>query len=148
METIMSTQESTIAVSHEAAVAALLSDEAVAFLTGLQRRFNLVREQLLEERIQQQSRIDAGILPDFLSETEHIRNGGWEVDPLPLDLRDRRVEITGPVDRKMIINALNSRSQNVYGRFRRQQYTDLVQPGPGPTQLTGSGKGYHKSGYR
>jgi malate synthase len=62
----------------------------------------------LEQRKVKQKEIDSGILPAFLSETEHIRNSDWTIAPLPQDLQDRRVEITGPVDRKMVINALNS----------------------------------------
>lgn len=97
--------------------AALLTEDAIAFLAELQRRFNPERVRLLEERAAQQRRIDQGILPDFLPETEHIRNGGWVIDPLPLDLQDRRVEITGPVERKMIINALNSGARTFMADF-------------------------------
>jgi len=75
---------------------------------GLQRTFNEQRKELLDARVVRQKRLDAGERPDFLKETKHIREGEWTVDPLPTDLLDRRVEITGPVDRKMIINALNS----------------------------------------
>lgn len=116
MQTITPIEKSA-AFTTQTAAAALLSEGAVAFLTELQQRFNPIREKLLEERIAQQKRIDAGILPDFLPETEHIRNGGWVVDPLPLDLRDRRVEITGPVERKMIINALNSGAKTFMADF-------------------------------
>src|ERR1035441_9139125 len=66
------------------------------------------RKQLLAARALRQAALDAGARPDFLPETAHIRNSEWTVAPLPADLLDRRVEITGPVDRKMIINALNS----------------------------------------
>ena len=62
----------------------------------------------MQKRTTRQQEIDGGALPDFLPETEHIRSGDWTVAPVPQDLQDRRVEITGPVDRKMIINALNS----------------------------------------
>ncbi len=88
--------------------AEILTPQAVAFVTGLQREFNGRRKQLLAARAARQKRIDAGEKPDFLSETKAIRDGDWTVAPLPADLLDRRVEITGPVDRKMIINALNS----------------------------------------
>ncbi|MFT5079955.1 MAG: malate synthase, partial [Planctomycetota bacterium] len=74
----------------------------------LERRFGARRRELLELREVRQSRLDAGELPDFLEETRHIREGDWTIARLPRELRDRRVEITGPVDRKMIINALNS----------------------------------------
>src|SRR5580698_3867326 len=88
--------------------AEILTPEAVAFVVGLQRTFNEQRKELLEARVARQRRLDAGERPDFLKETKAIRESEWVVDPLPADLLDRRVEITGPVDRKMIINALNS----------------------------------------
>ena len=65
-------------------------------------------KELLKIRLEKQKEYDAGELPDFPSETEEIRNSDWKVAPIPKDLQDRRVEITGPVDRKMVINALNS----------------------------------------
>jgi malate synthase len=86
----------------------VLTPEAMAFVVGLQRAFNRRRMELLEARLARQVRLDAGEKPDFLPETKHIRESEWVVAPLPADLLDRRVEITGPVDRKMIINALNS----------------------------------------
>jgi malate synthase len=86
----------------------ILTPEATAFLTRLGRRFEPRRQELLAARRSRQQRIDAGELPDFLPETAHIREKEWTVAPIPHDLLDRRVEITGPVDRKMIINALNS----------------------------------------
>lgn len=86
----------------------ILTPEAVAFAADLQRTFNGRRKELLAARVTRQSRIDAGKLPDFLAETRHIRESEWTVAPLPADLLDRRVEITGPVERKMVINALNS----------------------------------------
>src|ERR1700761_2759049 len=86
----------------------LLTPEAIAFVVGLQRTFNAQRKELLEARAERQKRLDAGEKPDFLKSTKHVRESEWTVDPLPADLLDRRVEITGPVDRKMIINALNS----------------------------------------
>src|ERR1700734_1509251 len=86
----------------------VLTPEAVAFVVGLQRAFNARRKTLLGARRARQERLDSGERPDFLKETKHIRESEWTVAPLPKDLLDRRVEITGPVDRKMIINALNS----------------------------------------
>ncbi len=86
----------------------ILSTEALAFVADLHRRFNETRKRLLSLRAERQKRFDAGETPDFLAETRHIRDGDWTVAPIPADLLDRRVEITGPVDRKMIINALNS----------------------------------------
>lgn len=88
--------------------AEILTPEAVAFVVGLQREFNERRKTLLAARRSRQQRLDAEERPDFLKETKHIRESDWTVAPLPKDLLDRRVEITGPVDRKMIINALNS----------------------------------------
>src|SRR3989440_2712063 len=78
------------------------------FLAALARRFEPRRRELLERRRARQAELDAGRLPDFLPQTKDIRDRAWTVAPIPLDLRDRRVEITGPVDRKMIINGLNS----------------------------------------
>jgi malate synthase len=91
----------------------ILSPEALAFLAELHRRFDATRKRLLAGRAARQARFDAGELPDFLHHTRHIREGDWKIAPIPKDLADRRVEITGPVDRKMIINALNS-GANVY----------------------------------
>jgi len=88
--------------------APILTPEAIDFLTTLQREFNPRRKQLLSARITRQAALDAGTLPNFFPETANIRAASWEIAPLPADLQDRRVEITGPVDRKMIINALNS----------------------------------------
>jgi malate synthase len=85
----------------------ILSDPALAFVAELHQRFNSRREELLQEREARKTRIDGGELPDFLAETKHVRDGHWTVATIPDDLFDRRVEITGPVDRKMIINALN-----------------------------------------
>ncbi|MCU4177946.1 malate synthase A [Bosea sp. BH3] len=86
----------------------VLTTEALAFVADLHRRFNETRKRLLSLRTERQKRFDAGETPDFLPETRHIREGDWTVAPIPADLLDRRVEITGPVDRKMIVNALNS----------------------------------------
>ena len=88
--------------------AEILTPEAMDFVAMLARAFADRREELLRRREQRQAEIDAGKLPDFLPETEHIRNSEWTIAPVPADLQDRRVEITGPVERKMIINALNS----------------------------------------
>ena len=88
--------------------AAILTPEALAFLAQLHRQFDARRQDLLADRETRQARYDAGELPDFRADTQAIREGNWTVAPIPLALRDRRVEITGPVERKMIINALNS----------------------------------------
>ncbi|CAB4696703.1 unannotated protein [freshwater metagenome] len=86
----------------------ILSPAALDFLAMLQRAFNPTRKELLGERRRQQERFDAGERPVFLEETAAIRDAEWRVAPAPPDLRDRRVEITGPPDRKMLINGLNS----------------------------------------
>ena len=91
----------------------ILTRPALEFLAALHRRFDGTRKRLLGLRAEQQERYDAGALPDFLPETADIRAREWRVAPIPADLQDRRVEITGPVDRKMVINALNS-GANVY----------------------------------
>src|SRR6266699_725727 len=88
--------------------AEILTPEAMAFVATLVRTFSGRREELLQRRVQRQAEIDAGKMPDFLPETERIRQGSWTVAPIPDDLQDRRVEITGPAERKMTINALNS----------------------------------------
>src|ERR1700720_4064820 len=86
----------------------ILTPEALNFVVDLERRFGPRRRELLAARVERQAKFDAGDRPDFLPQTAEIRKGDWKVAPLPADLLDRRVEITGPVDRKMVINALNS----------------------------------------
>ena len=86
----------------------ILTAEALQFVADLERLTRNTRRQLLQSRVERQVRLDAGELPDFLPETAEIRASDWTVAPVPADLQDRRVEITGPVDRKMVINALNS----------------------------------------
>ena len=86
----------------------ILTPAALRFVANLQRLFHHRREELLRARVARQERLDAGELPTFLPETQSIRDSQWQVAPIPPDLQDRRVEITGPVDRKMVINALNS----------------------------------------
>ena len=86
----------------------ILTNEALQFVEKLEQTFGSRRIELLELRKERERRINEGEKPSFLKETEHIRKGDWTIPPVPKDLQDRRVEITGPVDRKMIINALNS----------------------------------------
>ena len=88
--------------------AEVLTPEALAFLADLQRRFGGRRDELLRDRRTRRERLAAGERPDFLEATAEIRAGDWQMAPAPRDLRDRRVEITGPTSRKMAINALNS----------------------------------------
>jgi malate synthase len=86
----------------------VLTAKAIEFLSELQRRFGPRRADLLAARHERAGRLRAGELPDFLAETRQVRDADWRVEPVPTALQDRRVEITGPVDRKMVINALNS----------------------------------------
>jgi malate synthase len=88
--------------------AEILTPEAVAFVAKLSREYRGRVEELLTKRAERQERISAGEMPDFLQETREIREGDWKIAPIPDDLQDRRVELTGPPDRKMTINALNS----------------------------------------
>jgi malate synthase len=86
----------------------VLTEPALAFVADLHRRFGPLRIALLEERHERQAELDAGARPDFLVATRHVREAAWTVAPAPADLDDRRVEITGPAEPKMMINALNS----------------------------------------
>ena len=103
-----STSSLTLTVALSSGCAEIFTEEALALIADLEQRFGPRRQELLAMREERQARLDAGERPDFLEETRTIRSGDWRVAPLPKDLLDRRVEITGPVDRKMIINALNS----------------------------------------
>jgi malate synthase len=85
----------------------ILTPQAVTFIAKLARKFEARRQELMAQRAQRQREFDAGKLPDFLPETRSIRESEWTVGPIPADLQNRRVEITGPTDRKMVINALN-----------------------------------------
>jgi malate synthase len=98
----------TVDVLAPAPVDGVLTDDALAFVGALHDRFEARRRELLDARAQRRAGIAAGETLDFLPEAQAIREGDWQVAPAPADYRDRRVEITGPVDRKMIINALNS----------------------------------------
>src|SRR5262245_60231114 len=86
----------------------ILTDGALGFVAELHERFDERRRELLAARVERQKRFDAGELPDFPSETLNIRESDWKVGPIPHDLLDRRVEITGPTNAKMVVNALNS----------------------------------------
>ena len=86
----------------------VLTREALDFVGRLHRELNPTRLELLEARRIRQLELDAGAMPGFLVETQHVRGGDWRVAAAPPDLLDRRCEITGPVERKMMINALNS----------------------------------------
>jgi malate synthase len=106
----MSTQTTGIEIvgSMKKGYEEILTPEALDFVERLERHFGERRVELLAARENRQAEINAGKLPDFLPETKHIRESEWTIAPLPKDLQDRRVEITGPTDRKMVINALNS----------------------------------------
>ena len=99
---------STVVLPEPGAVADLIDARAQAFLAGLHHRFEPARQALLARRRERQAQFDGGALPDFRTDTRAIREGDWRVAPIPAALQDRRVEITGPVDPKMVINALNS----------------------------------------
>src|SRR4051812_36762392 len=86
----------------------VLTPEALAFVAELQRQFNMAREELLRQRVQRQAQLDAGASFDFPGETAAQRAADWQVAATPADLQKRQVEITGPTERKMMINALNS----------------------------------------
>jgi len=99
------------------AYAEILTPKAVAFVAKLHRQFEARRQELLAARAARQKRFDAGEMPDFLPETKQIRESEWTVAPQPKDILDRRVEITGPTDRKMVINALNSGASTFMADF-------------------------------
>jgi malate synthase len=90
-----------------AAYEQILTPQAMTFVAKLARKFENRRRELMAQRVKRQAEFDIGKLPDFLPETRSIRESEWSVGPIPSDLQDRRVEITGPTDRKMVINALN-----------------------------------------
>ena len=97
--------------------AQILTSDALAFVAKLHRTFEPRRQELLARRVARQQEFDAGKRPDFLTKTREIRQGAWTIAPLPADLQCRRVEITGPVERKMIINALNSGADSYMADF-------------------------------
>lgn len=103
--------------AHAPGQAEVLDADAQHFLADLHRRFNGRRLALLQAREQRQAELDAGALPDFRADTAHIRNGDWKVAAIPTALADRRVEITGPVDTKTVINALNCDANCYMGDF-------------------------------
>jgi malate synthase len=108
---------SIVDVLAPAPVDGVLTDDALAFVGALHERFEERRRELLALRMQRRASLAAGETLDFLPETHEIREGDWQVAPPPADYRDRRVEITGPVDRKMIINALNSGARGFMADF-------------------------------
>jgi malate synthase len=107
----------TVALLAPAPAPGVLTDEALAFLAKLHERFEPRRRELLDARTERRARIAAGETLDFLPGTREIREGHWSVAAAPRDLQNRRVEITGPVDRKMVINALNSGASGFMADF-------------------------------
>jgi len=97
--------------------AQILTEQALDFVADLHRRFDAQREELLARRAARQKEFDRGTLPDFLADTQKLREQEWRVAPQPKDLLDRRVELTGPTDRKMVINALNSGASTFMADF-------------------------------
>jgi malate synthase len=108
MAAASSTQRVTIKTASKVAIDEVLTADALSFLAELTARFRPAVDELLAKRKARQARFDAGERPDFLAETAEVRSSDWKIGRVPSDLSDRRVEITGPVERKMIINALNS----------------------------------------
>lgn len=113
----MLTNSTPVTVKSDQKFETVLTDDALTFLGKLHLYFNEKRIQLLNTRKEIQEKINVGHRLDFLAETKHIREGEWTISPIPWDLQDRRVEITGPVDRKMIINALNSGAKTFMADF-------------------------------
>ncbi|GAA4710239.1 malate synthase A [Sphingomonas lutea] len=108
MSEVLDRPRAVAAPSALAGVAEILTEDALAFVADLHGRFDARRRALLAARTERQTRFDAGELPDFRADTAHIRDSEWTIGAIPADLQDRRVEITGPTNAKMIINALNS----------------------------------------
>ena len=115
----LSPMEEGIAITRpaDAVEGEILTADAIRFVADLARRFSGRRDQLLKLRAIRQKEIDSGHFPDFLPDTAEVRAGDWRVASIPSDLLDRRVEITGPVDRKMVINALNSGANTYMADF-------------------------------
>ena len=106
--------------------AEILTPQALDFVAKLVRKFEGRRRELMQAREARQAKFDTGKRPDFLQQTRHLREGNWTVAPAPHDLQDRRVEITGPVDRKMIINALNSGANEIGRASCRERVCQYV----------------------
>ena len=129
----------TVARAPSEATREILSPAAVEFLAELHDRFGARREQLLDARRRRAAALRAGGTLDFLEETRDVRSAAWEVPPPRPDYADRRVEITGPTDAKLIINALGSGARGLHGRLRGCQLADLAQPDRRPGQPFGGG---------
>ncbi len=130
MSSVLDRPRVEVAPSSIAGAEAVLTDEALAFVAELHDRFDVRRRKLLASRIERQAQFDAGELPDFPEETRHIRESDWTIGSIPSDLLDRRVEITGPTNAKMIINALNSGAKAFMADFEdatAPTWAELVQ---------------------
>src|ERR1041385_8569757 len=110
-------QDVTVTGRITAGFSQILTAEALEFIARLHRRFEPRRQELLARRAARQKEFDAGRLPDFLPETRAVRESDWKIATQPEDMLDRRVEITGPTDRKMVINALNSGASTFMADF-------------------------------
>lgn len=116
-EMLMTTTQLQFADSVKEYYPEILTEGALEFLIALHEKFDRSRLQLLQERVKRQSELDSGVFPKFPKETEQTRLADWQIPFIPRDLQDRRVEITGPVDRKMVINALNSGAKTFMADF-------------------------------
>src|SRR5438128_9712769 len=110
-------QDITVTGRVTAQFAEILTSEALDFIAKLHRQFESRRQELLARRAARQKEFDAGRLPDFLPDTRQVREAAWKIAAQPKDMLDRRVEITGPTDRKMVINALNSGASTFMADF-------------------------------
>jgi malate synthase len=117
----------------------ILTPDALEFVSALQQEFGDRRLELLEARARRRARLADGGTLKFLDETAAVRDEDWMVAPAPEVLRQRWVEITGPTDRKMVINALNSGADRVHGRLRGRERADVAQHGARPAQSAGCG---------
>ncbi|MFH1981450.1 MAG: malate synthase A [Pseudomonadota bacterium] len=117
MATPFSHNDVTVTVPVSPLFSETLTPDALSFVGALCQAFETRRQELLSARVSRQETFDAGALPGFLEATREIRERDWRIDPVPADLVDRRVEITGPVDRKMVINALNSGAKTYMADF-------------------------------
>ena len=130
MNDVMQRERVVVQPSNVAGSDEVLTPAAIEFLGQLHERFNDRRLALLERRVERQKRLDAGELPDFREDTREIREADWSIGSVPSDLRDRRVEITGPTNAKMVINALNSGAQVFMADFEdatSPEWEELVQ---------------------
>ena len=122
----------------------ILTPDALAFVADLAREFEQSRKSLMRARQERQSEIEAGRKPTFLAETRNVRESNWRVQPAPRDLRDRRVELTGPSsNRRMVINALNSGAQVYMTDFEDAHSPGWTQTMMGQMNLRDAAKGTH-----